>query len=372
MLLMLIVAVSCRDRPSALPLSDYISAVLSDTSLVEYHIIKEYSSDITGSIAVIGDAADVLPTVETLILFDSFDNIDARSVPDGLADFAGERVDAYFSEPSSFPSVDSVSGNPIPISALSVREFIASLDSSCLYTPFDLSRTERKARAKAVVIASPSFSFQGGHDIDTLCHIAGLGVPVISSVEEMLRFALDNNSQPAKVCLWTTSQRAAAVPYNTLFARIGGRDDGLKVITPEAGESGLWSMLISFLDKYMEDGSMRQISVVAVDDPSLDLAGLGSVCDSLRSTSSEELIKYRNLFSKEFQFVSAPQVVSRSLYRLLRESNGFTHRIASPEASVYILDSSNVFRLRESLLSDSLGCLMERTAPNVLSRHVRP
>lgn len=364
---MLIVAVSCRDRSSALPLSDYVSAVLTDTSYTEYRIVREYAPDITGSVAVVGDALDVLPIVEDLILGDRFDNISGRVLSDGLADFAGERVDAYFHESSISCEEDTDR-----IRELGVRQFITALDTSCLYSLYDPQKTEHKARAKVVVLACPSFSSHGLHDIDTLCQLAGLKVPVVSSIDEMLKCVLEKHPNPAKITLWAPAERVATTDYNAVYRRNGGMEGGLRVISPAKGENDLWFSLMSFLDKYMEDGSMRQLSAVAVDDPSLDPIVLRAACDSLRNSTAEELIKYRNLLSKDFQFIFASEAVSRSCYSLLRGSNSFTHRIASPEASVYLVDGVNAVRLREALLSDSLRCVMEQSAPNLLSRHVRP
>lgn len=372
LLLMLIVAVSCRDRSSALPLSDYVTAVLNDTSYAEYHVIREFTPDILGSVAVVGDAQDVLPIVEKLITGDHFDNIDGRAVPDGLADFAGEHVAAYLYE-SSPSFYESRSGREQDeLRTLSVKEFIAALDSSCLYSPYDSNVTEHKSRAKVVVLATSFTSAYGYKDIDTLCQLAGLRVPVLSAADEMLAYAIAKSPQPAKLCLWTTPDRAEAGLYNDIYRRSGGRPGDLRVITP-SGEAGSWASLISFLDKYMEDGSLRQISAIAVDDPSVNPEVLKGCCDSLRRSTDETLIQYRNLFSNDFELVFAPEVVARSCYGLLREDNGFTHRVAAPEVTAYALNDSSVVKLRDtSSLSDNLRSLMEQKAPKTLSRYVRP
>lgn len=367
--LVLIVAVSCRDRSSALPLSDYVSSVLTDTSYVEYHLVKDFVPDIGGSLAVVGDPQDVMPIVEDLICSDRFDNIDGRAVSDGLTDFAGEHVAAYMHE-SLLSDVYS-EGDFNELARLSVKEFIASIDTGYLYSPYDRNSVEHKTRAKLVVLATPFSSVHGLRDIDTLCQIAGLEIPVVSAADEMMRYLIEKYPQPARVCLWASADRAKGDVYGDIFLRCGGIPDGLKLIVPSSN-SGLWLGLLSFLDKYMEDGSLRQISAIAVDDPGLDPDELRAVCDSLRSSTDEALIKYRNLLAKDFELVFPSEVVSRRCYGLLRESNSFTHRVAAPETAAYRMDDTTLVRLRDVLISDELRLLMEQKAPKALSRYVRP
>ena len=87
---------SCEQRPVVtfvpVPL---VTSLLADTTVSAWSPLAAYDAeDSRGSIAVIGEPDRVSWMMGTLLLQDSFDNIDGRLLSDGLPDFAGETLAA--------------------------------------------------------------------------------------------------------------------------------------------------------------------------------------------------------------------------------------------------------------------------------------
>ncbi len=123
-----------------------------------------------GKIILLGDV-ETFPRLCALMKEeDAFDNVDAKAVPDGLPDFAGETIVPLVDFTQS-PFSEMLSGNdgPRALKELAVRLSLAALDSSL--------------NCKVLVICSPLMAEYGGDDISDFYEKIGCNVPVIYSAD---------------------------------------------------------------------------------------------------------------------------------------------------------------------------------------------
>lgn len=394
---------SCAKRDAVdAPLLDYVSNALNDTSSVAYHVLDSWdASDKKGSIAVIGEPADVIPIVEGLYTSDHFNNIDGKSEPDWLPDFSGEIISSIVDEANSPYGGYVANGNAEYLRELTVKNFVSALDTSCLYSPYDKLVRVPKLSSKVVVIASPYAVKYGKSDIDTLCSLSGNPVPVVSAVHSSLRYALSRHSS-GNFCMWTTPERKDdglyAEPYREVSS--SGETDFL-VYAPDPYVE-LHRRLVDVLDLYIASGRSSSLSAIIVDDPAIVKDDLDKELAEILRSKDEASLPYRNLLANGFEFIFPYEAVSSECFAILRELNAFTHKIAFPVMKGYMsavatelpvtsyqetdeftsdykftravgseIDTWFLIEIRNAYLSESLKEQMLRIAPKTYSIYVR-
>ncbi|MGN1215957.1 MAG: hypothetical protein ACI4TJ_06900 [Candidatus Cryptobacteroides sp.] len=161
-------AVSCgRKVEERNDFSPFVKSLL-DGSMDELHRLASLSGRVSGSIAVIGTPPECSALSAELSRCDIFDNIDGSTRPDGLPDFAGERIVAVLDSanlPYKIPSGEA--GRDFSLSEIAVRNVMAVMDA-------DIA-------CKVIIICSPLLAEYCSDEIRNFLTEAGADVPVVAS-----------------------------------------------------------------------------------------------------------------------------------------------------------------------------------------------
>ena len=109
--------------------------------------------------------------------------------------------------------------------------------------------------------------------------------------------------------------------------------------SPDAGEDAL-SDILAFLDMYVLSGASSPLSVLLLDPFAMSYrsSDYKAAVETIRT--DPDYASYRRLLSDGFVVADAMTAIASSCYRLLREKDMFTHRIAYPEKVEYSLVAS--------------------------------
>ncbi len=148
---------------------DYVDKLMSES----YSSLQKMAAQVgnaDGTIVLVGDPMRCVAVSETMMVFDEFDNVDARPVKDSLPDFAGETIVSLmdFANPP-YDSLHLTPADSLFFREVAVRSALAAMDSS--------------VNCKILVICSPQLALKGTEDILDLFGKIGCDVPVISSID---------------------------------------------------------------------------------------------------------------------------------------------------------------------------------------------
>ena len=338
--LILLTASSCKERSVRnRSVIAYVARLLADTTDYDYGILSAFDpKSKSGTIAVLGEPEEALLLTEALMTSDRYDNIHGNLRSDGLPDFAGE-VFAPVLDVANAPYHGYVAyTNEDFLSEVTVRNFLAALDTACYLNSYDKDRLVPKSPAKMVVLASSYAAAYGYFEIDTLCRRAGKPVPVFSAPHSMLDYVWNRHGKGFTLGVWTTSDVLGAGVWSTVFPR-SARRHGDAVATYEAfcpeSSSTVVDRFMEFMSMYASVGNPGKLSAIVLDDPSVSVDELRSVVESVLKVDEDSYITWRNYLADDFEIIDPATAVAASCYTYLREYNLFTHKIAYPEVKVY-------------------------------------
>ena len=346
LLLLAFFAASCGKRQvGGRYVTPYAVRMLQDTVSYDYRVISSYDmTSKNGTIAVIGEPEETLLLTEKMMASDRFDNISATRRPDGLPDFSGETFAPVLDRANAPYGGYLTHSNEDFLSELTVRNFVAALDTACYLSAFDKDRLVRKAGAKIVILSSSLSAAYGYWDIDTLCVSASRGIPVFSAPQAMLDYAWDRHGEGLNLGVWTTREVLGAGVWSTVFPRVAARRhesrSAYEVFCPDSTVT-VRDRFFEFLHLYASAGNAARLSALLLDDASVDADSLRTVVDAVMQIDQDNYITYRNLLSDDFEIIDADAALSSLCYLYLRKTNRFTHRIAYPEADIYVTAPSN-------------------------------
>ncbi len=319
----------------------YVGTVLSDTSSTGYHVLQAQEAwDKYKAITITGDPTEILPIINEMLVADHFNNIDGRHVPDGLPDFSGEMIEALLDETNASYEGYIARDNSRFLREIEVRNFLSALDTNYLYSPYDRSQKEKRAGSKMVIFGSASSYLYGLHDVDTLCAMAQLEMPLFSSVGCMFDQVEKKVPEAQNLCIWTTVDKVENDLYPQSYEKykqekgiVGGKN--LHVFHPDIYVP-VETRFLDILDMYISSEMDEKIPVMIVDDPEVDILTLEKFVASVRSSTDESQLAYKNILAEDFELVVPARAIAETAYRYLRKQNGFTHKIAYPEFGGYI------------------------------------
>jgi hypothetical protein len=311
-----------------------VREILSDRSDPRAQLLRGRAPVSQADITIIGPEFTCDRLAEQLSFRDLQDNVDARMVPDGLPDFAGETF-VCIEDTTPYADVLASQGAEA-LRQQTVHRVLAALDTTVHISPYDMEGLSAKASSKLVVLADPFLCEYGGFDVDTLFHSIGCRVPVISPIEKMIELAFEQGAHPdLSVGVICDPQLDSAGIYEKIFARMAaerGRP-GASLVSIGVGQRD--SALHDFLDRYQTAGYIKPLDVILVDDLSVDVEQLKIELAEIVSVMNESSITLGRLLSRDFFFIDAMETVSGQCYSFLRENNMFTHNIAKPQVTVY-------------------------------------
>lgn len=339
--LTLLAAAACQRTvltgPETIPFVRQVAADSAGTGLFDR--VRHFDpSNTEGTIAVIGESRHSLLLTLKLLGGDSFDNVDGRKVEDGLPDFAGEVVAAYLDERNQPYSALVEDGRGNYLRETAVRLFLEALDTAVRVSPYDRDHLRSKPVAKVIILASPLLSEYGYADIDTLVHLSGVSVPVISPVHAMLSDAV--SEKPANIGVWLSEDQPDGSAYEKVLAKLGESDSNaakstLKAFVPDSVGT-LGDRFVKYLEMYRDSGAEGQLSCLLLDDYGADLFELRDRLAEIRRAETFETLNLNKILAQDFRFIHIVDALDEACYRTMRQRNLFTHFVAYPKADYYV------------------------------------
>ena len=325
----LVALVSCQERPTVLrDTIPYVKQIAVDTTGT-FQLIHAYrTAGKKGSIAVIGEPESTLQFAATLLAADYVDNIDGRSKPDRLPDFAGERFDILLDEYNA-PYLRMAASSPDSLREVAVRNAVIAVDSVAYSNPSDPRSRLAKTRAKVFVLANSLLAEYGQFDIDTLFKMAGREAVILTPVEAMLQEAARSGCK--SVAVWAPAEARSA--YEHAARALTPQMDVTVVST--TGNGILRPAFRDMLRVYRSLKPGSNLDAVLLDSFTVNLEELESEKEHIHRQITEEDMAFDRILMPHFRFIDPGISLTNALYRLLREKSLFTHDIAYPTIRYY-------------------------------------
>lgn len=338
-----VLTVSCgRVRTAGVDVLPGVGRILADTSCIGHSILGAYQNDRNGTIAVFGPSEKTLMLTDFLVRCDIFDNVDGKPRTDWLPDFAGETFASYLDVLNGQYCDYFTSGREKDLREYVVAGSVAAVSDLSFQTVFSSLASVPKTPSKIFILSS-SFASLAESDVDTLFSAMGKSFPVITPVNALVDKALSMRKEGCTAGLWADSEVIASGVYADAFHQASVRS-GHPVaeyvgFSPDAGEDAL-SDILAFLDMYVLSGATSPLSVLLLDPFAMSYrsSDYKAAVETIRT--DPDYASYRRLLSDGFVVADAMTAIASSCYRLLREKDMFTHRIAYPEKVEYSLVAS--------------------------------
>ena len=310
----------------------YVEGILSGET-AGLSILHNFDpSDSKGTVSLVGPYDSCLTA--RFLTADDFDNIDGKSVSDGLPDFAGERID-ILEDAANLPYEVLLNDDETALRTLAVKNFMFAVDTLCSKVEYGDEISQSKLPAKVVVYTSVINALAGAFDIDTLCRAAGSPVPVIFPARLVFEQQLSRNIEHLHVLVLTDSLTASAGIYQKLF----------ESMAREKGEAGTGcaalyarrdSTVNSILSQYKSQGGGMPVSAIIIDGSSFSAGDLKASLEEIMTVQTEQNLNSRKLITKELSIIDMNKAVTDECYRILRQNNIFTHNIAYPASKSFV------------------------------------
>ena len=328
--LALIVAfASCNERPAVVrDTIPYVKQLAADTT-GSFHLVRTYRTAGTkGSIAVIGEPEAAAKLASVLQTADLVDNIDGRSAPDRLPDFAGETFDILM-DLYNAPYLRLAASSPDSLREVAVRNAITAVDTVAYSNPADPRSRLSKTRAKVFVLANSLLAEYGKFDVDTLFKMAGREAIILTSVEAMLLEAARTGCK--SVAVWAPAEARSA--YENAAKALTPQMDVTVVST--TGNGILRPAFRDMLGIYRSLKPSGNLDAVLLDSFTASVEELTAEKEHIHRQITEQDMAFDRILMPRFRFIEPNTSLTTALYRLLREKNLFTHDIAYPSVRYY-------------------------------------
>lgn len=314
----------------------YVESVLAGEDGHASGLLSAMSSPLpSGSIVLLGRPSACNAFAERFVSCDERDNVDARRVPDGLPDFAGETLVCIADD--AVPGELSDSAAAVGFRERTVRKVVAALDTVAHVSPFDLDGMMGKAPAKLIILGDPLMAEYGSFDIDTLFRSMSCDVPVISPADLMLENLFSKKAGKAlNVGILADLEAADSLMYVTLFQRAASRHsspDSRCFVFPSgaASDSLLHRMVRSYAAKFS-----RPLDAVLVNDLRVNVDSLKAELADMISVMNRSSMTYGRFIAKDFVLMDGFSEVSSACHAIMRDRNMFTHNISLVQTVTYV------------------------------------
>lgn len=328
-------AVSCRDAVQSgrrtIPfVEDVIRQEGSVFSLVSGFDPKESK----GTIAVIGPESRNTVLAEMFLKGDCFDNIDGSRNQDQLPDFSGEVID--FIDDMSIAYDSLFAADITALRTLTVKNFLAALDTSFSLGSFDSERLRTREASKMVVFSSPFSALCGAFDVDTLCIAGGKEIPVVYPSRAAFGKQFDREIAHEHIVVVTDSATAASGVYPRLFDEMA-KERGVLGCGCIAVSLDSTASFPSLINRYKAAGGNMPFSAVLVDAPEVSVSALAESLEEVLTVQTGANLNRRKLLTDDMQIEDMNKYAADECYSILRKNNIFTHNISYPVAGYYMI-----------------------------------
>lgn len=330
-----LVAVSCRDTvQSGRRAVPYVEKLIKDAGR-EFSLVSRFDArDPKGTIAVIGPEDRNALFFDRFIAGDDFDNIDGRRLPDQLPDFSGEVIDFIGDRAASYPELYSTDQNALR--TLTVKNFLAAIDTSFSIGAFDSERLRTRVASKMLVFTSPFSAACGAFDIDTLCLAGSRKIPVVYPAKAAFKAQFDREIAHEHVIVITDSVSVAAKVYQRIFDEMA-KERGVLGCGCVAVRLDSTASFPALINEYKSAGGNMPVSAVIIDDPEVSVEALEESLEYVRTAQTGANLNRRKLLTDALQIIDIRKVATDECYSILRKNNIFTHNIAYPVAGSYLI-----------------------------------
>lgn len=288
-----------------------------------------------GAIALIGEPSDGILLARRFQHTDWVDNISGEGQRDSLPDFSGEEFQVIL-DVQNAPYGHFLSDRPAPeedgrdsLREVAVKNALFAWDSTCVEHPSARPQTLKKGRSKILIYTSPYQARFGLFDVDTLQQLTGGCSRILSPVSVMLEDAVKAGAR--NIAVWAARPLRLSGAYEQVFEEMGV-EGKVTVLTPDAALD-VRTELRSLLRQYRATG--ESLDALLITDYAVNLAPLRSEIALIRASSADEDRAFSRMLSQDFVLLDPCQSLIEATYRLLRQENLFTHRIALPAVKYY-------------------------------------
>ena len=325
----LLALVSCQERPTVVrDTIPYVKQIAVDTAGT-FSLVESYRTAGTkGSIAVIGEPEAAARLATILLEADEVDNIDGKSRPDRLPDFAGETFEVLLDEYNA-PYVRMAASSPDSLREVAVRSAVIAVDTVAYSNALDPNSRLSTTPAKVFVLANSLLSEYGKFDVDTLFKMAGREALILTPVDAMLTAAAKAGCK--SVAVWAPAEARSAYE-NVAKVLTPGMD---VTVVSTTGNGVLRPAFREMLRIYRQMKPNGTLDAVLLDSFTADVEELYAEQENIHRQITEEDMAFDRTLGPRFRFIEPNASLTDALYRLLREKNLFTHDIAYPSARYY-------------------------------------
>lgn len=325
---------------------------VTDTSSMAWKALSGYCDvGSAGAVAVFGAPDETAVMAEALLTADMFDNIDAKTVPDGLPDFAGETVMPVFDMTNAPYQGYFDTADEDFLRELAVNGFLSAVSGFCSSSAFDQRCSAAKPRAKILILSSSLMSLYGSRDIEYVISGAGMETCALNPVESAVSHVFSNAAQASNIGVWASGGIVSSGVYGTVFKDIRSRytekhspdykewaaASEIVCLSPETDGSPE-DCVKAFLDAYLSSDYHVPLSGIIMDDftEAARVDSLNAALDTLLNGDSAVISAYRGAVAEGCRFVSPVETLTEDCYLWLREHDRFTHLVAYPAVSGYM------------------------------------
>ncbi len=336
--LLVLTLLSCGKKPVYEDVIPLVASVVADTADQRFNDIAAYDTlGRMGSIAVVGPVEETIELTEYLLSCDVYDNATGKTQADMLPDFAGETFDAVLDVLNlEYPQ------NELQVRDLAVRNALFAISSKSCLNPYDVQMTHQKNKSKIIVLSSSLVSGFGYEDIISLFRKFGQGVRLISPIHSMVQCLLSESESTSMVLgVWADNDIISSGVYtNVLHPMVTDEHVALSQYVNYAVNvyDTALSALVGFLDTYLSLGNTRPLDAILVDGTvSIPVDELNNALETVVNCAEDYMIKYNGILKPDFRFIDANTSIAKCCYKMMRDENNFTHRIAYPTVESYLI-----------------------------------
>lgn len=310
----ILLADSCRKQEDMADLLPTVRLALQDTTSVYYGHFGSYPGKLADlPVGIFDDGPGGLSVLKTFLEADLFDNITGEPVPDGIADFGGERF-VYYADVANAPYAGYPDAGAVGLLRdLVVQDALFLTGDTFFNMAVDEKPYGQKDRAKVLVCANRAASAFGLSDVDDLLSRSGVPLKVFGVVDAAVKAYLDR--------LPADREGVVGVLADPETVSSGVYEQTVRKLATERGQRSLiriYHQPVRALSDWSEEADSLEMPVLGKKEGQIDL----TLLDRYRFDFSAGAMVYRrgeNGYYRELQINSMSNLARFQLVSLIEK-----------------------------------------------------